>query len=429
MHVCKLCNFHTSTNNNLKIHYNTKKHINLATKYANKYIDEIKNELYEKDDVSILNSKDIIQTSEQYDKMEKIEKNDKLDKQDNGENYFICNQCNKEFEYKRNLMRHVKSCNNKLHEIEMEMIKQDFQHQLEIQELKNKLTKKDLEKKLKIKEIEKKSLEFYLTKNVNSNINHNNIINTTINNVNNVNNIKISKIQFLNVNFGNVIDINTFIDNYKDRYALTNEQTKTLLESYKNDGVNGCVNSLIYYLKKSAVEQYKEVKGEDIKMEDVILPFLLSDKSLREHFEKSINGNWDKTTMLDNIKKIVSITNDQVFKHHKQHINFNAPQKKRIINGLLKGSSYSLLSQITIPDFYKIKTNSHNQLENDNFNTESLIKVDINNNDDIFDGDIDNFNLDDNFYEAFFDNFTHNSVNNVDNRQHIKDEMIQDVIE
>jgi hypothetical protein len=219
-------------------------------------------------------------------------------------------------------------------------------------------------------------------------------------------------VQFLNVNFGNVIDINTFIDNYKDRYGLTNDQTKTLLESYKNDGVNGCVNSLIYYLKKSAIEQYKEVKGEDIKMEDVILPFLLSDKSLREHFEKSINGNWDKTTMLDNMKKIVSITNDQVFKHHKQHINFNAPQKKRIINGLLKGSSYSLLSQIKNPDFYKLTSN--NQLDNDNLNIESLENIDLDDGDDydIFDGDIDNFNLDENFYNTFFDNFTYTTINN-----------------
>lgn len=418
MHVCKLCNFHTSTNNNLKIHYNTKKHINLATKYANKYIDVINNELYEKKTSNSNSPKDISQLSEQYDKHEKVEKVEKVDKgdkvengdkPDNTENYFICQQCNKEFEYKRNLMRHVKSCNNKLHEIEMELIKQDFQHQLEIQELKNKLTKKELEKRLKIKEIEKKSLELYLT----NNINHNNIINTTINNVNNVNNIKISKVQFLNVNFGNVIDINTFIDNYKDRYGLTNDQTKTLLESYKNDGVNGCVNSLIYYLKKSAIEQYKEVKGEDVKMEDVILPFLLSDKSLREHFEKSINGNWDKTTMLDNMKKIVSITNDQVFKHHKQHINFNAPQKKRIINGLLKGSSYSLLSQIKNPEFYKLTSN--NQLENDHLNIESFENIDLDDGDDdydIFDGDIDNFNLDENFYNTFFDNFTYTTINN-----------------
>ena len=184
---------------------------------------------------------------------------------------------------------------------------------------------------------------------INNNCNNN--TNTIINN-----NIKISKIQFLNLNFSNVIDINTFIDNYKDNFGLTNNQSKTLLESYQNGGVNSCINSLVYYLKKSAIKQYKELKGADLEMDNVILPFVLSDKCLRDHFEKSINGDWDKTTMMDNIKKILTITNDQVFKHHNEHMLFNASQKKKIINGILKASAYSLLSQITIPEFYKIKS-------------------------------------------------------------------------
>ena len=32
-----------------------------------------------------------------------------------------------------------------------------------------------------------------------------------------INNVRISKVQYLNVNFGNVIDISTFIDNYKKK--------------------------------------------------------------------------------------------------------------------------------------------------------------------------------------------------------------------
>jgi hypothetical protein len=88
-------------------------------------------------------------------------------------------------------------------------------------------------------------------------------------------------------------------------------------------------------------------------MENIILPFLLSDKSLREHFEKSVNGKWDKTTMCDNIKRLVTITNDQVYKHHQQFMDINGPQRKRIINGILKASCYSVLSQITDPELYK----------------------------------------------------------------------------
>ena len=196
-------------------------------------------------------------------------------------------------------------------------------------------------------------------------------INNTNNTMNNyINNVRISKVQYLNVNFGKVIDISTFIDNYKNKYGLTNEQALTLLENYQSDGINSCITTLVHYLKKSAVQQYKELKGKDISIEDIILPFLLSDKSLREHFEKTINGKWDKTTMIDNINKIVSITNNQVFKHHNKYMNFNSKQKKRIINGLLKQSGYDMVSKVSNQEFYKNKpektiiTSSSNEEEN-----------------------------------------------------------------
>ena len=50
------------------------------------------------------------------------------------------------------------------------------------------------------------------------------INNTTNNNTNNItnNNIKISKVQFINLNFGNVIDMQTFIDNYKNKFGWSN---------------------------------------------------------------------------------------------------------------------------------------------------------------------------------------------------------------
>ena len=88
-------------------------------------------------------------------------------------------------------------------------------------------------------------------------------------------------------------------------------------------------------------------------MANIILPFILSDKYLREHFEKTINGNWDKTTVIDNIKRIVGITDDHVFKHQKTYMHLSDAQKKKLINGLLKASGYSKLSLISNPDLYK----------------------------------------------------------------------------
>ena len=135
---------------------------------------------------------------------------------------------------------------------EIETLKTNYNHLVEISKLKDDI------RQLQIN---------------NTNTTNNNTINTTTNITNN--NIKISKIQFLNLNFGNVIDMKTFIENYKNKFGLNNQQALTLLENYQNDGVNGCVSALVYYLKKSAVQQYREIIGKDIPMEDIILPYLV----------------------------------------------------------------------------------------------------------------------------------------------------------
>jgi len=327
MHRCEPCSYSTESSHNLKIHYKSYKHLTNI-----KEVHELKQEI-PNDINSIYKDNNFI---------------------DFYNNYLICSNCHKEYKYRTVFNRHIKSCiskpfnESKSTDDEIARIRKEYEYQLEIQKLKFELSKK---------EIEMKTLQ--ITNSGNNNNNNNN--NTVINN----NNVKISKVQFLNLNFGNVIDINTFIDNYKDKFGLTNDQTKTLLDNYHDGGVNSCINSLVYYLKKSAIQQYKELKGADLEMDNVILPFVLSDKCLRDHFEKSINGNWDKTTMMGNIKKILSITNDQVFKHHNEHMLFNDNQKKRLINGILKASAYSLLAQITIPDFYKIKSLEDIEAEED----------------------------------------------------------------
>ena len=378
MYVCKLCDYITSTNFNYKKHLLTKKHI-------------YNNDLYE---ISFSKTK-----SNKYENQNEQEKN-----------YLYC-VCNSHFTYKNNFNKHQLTCqlsiSNKIiqkikkdteieqikkdqaiehikREQEIEQIKKDKEiehikrehaYQLEIERLKHQLSQKDLSNQLEIKEMEHKNL-----KSNNTQMNSNNIINNTVTNITNV---KISKVQYLNGNFSNVIDINTVIENYKTKYGLNNQQAQTLLENYQYDGINGCINSLVHYLKKSAIQQYKEIKGTDIAIENVILPFILSDKSLREHFEKSINGKWDKTTMVDNIKKIVGITNDQVYKHHQQYINITGAQRKRLINGILKSSCFSVLSQVSIPDFYKLKDDPDNKQTLENNETKSIDNQTINNSENI----------------------------------------------
>jgi len=95
-------------------------------------------------------------------------------------------------------------------------------------------------------------------------------------------------------------------------------------------------------------------------MSDIILPFILSDKCIRDHFEKTDNGKWDKTIVVDNIKKIVGITDDHVYKHHNTHLQLNYQHKKKLINGVLKSSDYSKLNLLSKPNLYKINEKNIN---------------------------------------------------------------------
>ncbi len=310
MYLCELCNYLTTSKHSLQIHYKSKKH------------------LTNKPDTPFLDF-------------------------DN----FICIECNKGFKYQTGLVNHRKLYHDNIenddiltevdiqlkHKLEIDKIKTEHQLKLEIEKLKFK--RKDYQKKLELKKIENKQLQLKANeKNMNQ-----------VNNIQINNNVNISKVQYLNLNFGDVIDINTFIDNYKNQYGLSNKQTETLLENYRNGGINSCITTLVYYLKESAIQQYKEIKGKEISMPDIILPFILSDKYIREHFEKNVSGDWDKTSVMDNIKKIVGITDDHVYKHHNTYMYLSDSQKKKLVNGVLKASGYSRLNTLSSPDIYKKK--------------------------------------------------------------------------
>ncbi len=392
MYKCDICNYLTSTNHSLKIHYKTKKH-----NYLLSLVDKLKT----------------------------------------AKKLFCCSLCNKEYTHQSSYSRHKKSCNNlnkeiqikydneidnlkkdhyyrmeleidnlkKEHYYQMEIEKLKYKNQLEKKELEQQLEKKELEQKLEKKELEKQ-LEIKEIENKNLQLINNSKNKKVTNKINvEINNINICKLKYLNSNFNNVIDINTFIENYKTKFGLTNEQSLILLENSQEGGINSCISSLVYYLKESAIKQYKEIKGQEIERNDVVLPFLLSDKSLRDHFEKSINGKWDKTTMNDNIKKIVTITNDHVFKHHKQFINISGHQNKRLMNGILKASCYSLLSNITKPELYKINNQSefnsqdNNILEgnNEDINNENNDNENNNDSDTDSESDDDEYNSDEEY--------------------------------
>ncbi len=312
MYTCELCNYITNLNHDYRKHLTTQKHLKMV--------------LCEK----ILN-----------------------ESSDNKP--LKCNYCKKKYKSEIYLHKHESKC-QLVHTDNIEIIKMKYKY----------------EQQIALEKLKCKQLELILANNnkvINNNQNINTVNNNNINQQNN--NINLTKIQNLNLNFGDVIDINTFIENYKNEYGLTNKQTETLLDNYKNGGINSCINSLVYYLKESAIQQYKEIKGKEIAMADIILPFILGDECIRSHFEKNDSGQWDKTIMIDNIRKIVGITDDHVYKHHNTYLQLNDQHKKKLIHGVLKSSDYSKLNILSKPDLYKIneetlKSNLLNleQLEN-----------------------------------------------------------------
>ncbi len=266
----------------------------------------------------------------------------------------ICEYCNRNYTHSSSYSRHKKVCKGKFEYSQKE-------YELKVAKLQNENEKKDIE-------IEKKDIEIkYLKK-----LNNSKKVNITNNNIN------ISKIDFLNLNFNNVISIETFTKNYEEKYGLTKEETEMLLYNYKNNSLDTCISNFLYFFKKSAIRQYKD-KGIDITKNDIVLPFILTDQSLRFHFEKSNNNQWDKTTSKHNITNLVYLTDQQVFKHQNQSLCLSTYEKKRIANGVLKESCFNLLTNLSNPEHYKsIENDDENENENEDENkneneTKSLV--------------------------------------------------------
>jgi hypothetical protein len=324
---CDICSFLGNKKNDLDRHYKTKKHFNNTLQY------------------------------EKYDNIEHVNESDIKKDQ-----VYQCEYCNKEIKHKSSFSRHKKKCFQKITN-EQKLL-------LELNSVKNELSmlKKDneiekLKFKVKVKDLKIKTLEHPTNQTINIT---NNIDNS--NNKNATTNVKISKLEMLNNNFCQVIDMKTFTENFATpKYGLSEKDAENLLEicNNNNSSVDAIINSVLYYVNNSMKKQYENEYNIILPKDKIVLPFISSDLSLRYHFEKN-DKEWCKTTSKSNINKIVTLTEKQVFDHKKESIGLNSYKKRRIVNGVLKESLLDNIDDTN--NFYKSKDdkNTDNNVNHDN---------------------------------------------------------------
>ena len=385
MHFCDICDYQTSQSNNIKKHYNSKKHIN------NTICDNIIKSECITNDINNLNTN----------------------------NNLICSICKKEYKFLNGLKKHQLKCNtnetNILLNDKINKVKKDFKYKLEIEkykleieklklELKTEQLKTEYEQKLEIeilkselkyKNNENETLKQMTNNNTNNNSNNNNKI------TNNITNINIPTLDFLNTNFCNVLNIDDFIENYKNKYSLTKEETQILLDNSSMGGLDNCITTLACYLQRIAHKMYIDLKESNLTVKEAIMPILLVDGSARSHYEKN-ETKWIRTPSMDKLKAIYNITNDHIFKHHKTHLLYNGYQRKKIQNGILKMCDYARLNDLK-NDFYKKKYITN---QDSSSNTQEITNNDSNNQeiDDEYEAEESEYESDDTDYYEDEDN-------------------------
>ncbi len=244
------------------------------------------------------------------------------------EKNYICSYCSKHFSSIQYKNSHVNKCS---------LSKNNEQMMLEMNELKNE--NKILKKKLKNND----QPIINITQNTNnikiSIDEHNNIQNNIQNGENNIqNNINlVTKKDKLNFYYKDTVDIDTFIDKYKNdpKYQLTYHEAQVLLEILELNGYIGYGNGLSSYLKDKCLLIFNDINNNTTKSNQAILPFVNNDTQFRTHYEKN-NTSWIVVKNDEKIKKILTAASNQLYNHHNKNPTLNSRETKSVINAILK---------------------------------------------------------------------------------------------
>jgi len=234
---------------------------------------------------------------------------------------YICKYCNKKFTTNSNMNRHINKKRCKIqNEENLSMKKEILEIKTELDKAINKIS--DYKNKMVIA-------------NNNSNNNYYNNIDTM--NMNNINN--------LNVNFGNVIPMETFLYNMEHVNKIPEEDIDNLVYTSQHMGIEDIANCFEKIISKNCIEQTKNmVTDSGIKMLPTI-PVLCTDGSMRSHKERLLQS-WDTIYNDKHFSKMWDIVNNRVYELKNEYIFVSNKHKKKLYSKIKK--------KVTIDDLYSL---------------------------------------------------------------------------
>ena len=139
-----------------------------------------------------------------------------------------------------------------------------------------------------------------------------------------------------------------FLENYKNdpQFGISKDEAKTLIENSETMGIISYSEGLFTCIKKKYSLQLEKIKGINKKYYEVILPFICSDVNLRSHFEFN-NNEWNLVKSNDKLKNIVSISDQQIFKHHNRFVCYSSKRgRNTVVNVFLRKSDFDEANKI-----------------------------------------------------------------------------------
>ena len=199
---------------------------------------------------------------------QKVLKDPQGSKNEQKKNEFTCQYCQNIYQTKRGLNKHVSKC--------------------QIRHFENQSLKKELENQKKTVEIVSKMKPSQVTNNITNNNN--------------------KTINYLNSNFGEMIEMNKFLYNLQHTEQLTHHEREMLLMAYKDNGIELFARSFSHIMKENCRRQLLKEGLPDYPM----LPLYCSDGNLRSHKEKDSQG-WKTKYDDQSLNTMINISSQQVY--------------------------------------------------------------------------------------------------------------------